>query len=168
MSLLSSTDPFESYENGPVVSPATGIDCAQRDGPEDFFQAGQPPDVQMVVSPLIVCDEVTSSHDDDVEYGCDPRENLPVATSNVTFRVGDRFASFVELEKVVAAYSSRNSVQLWKRDARTIDAARKRVGNIASKMGEHLKYQSLKYCCIHGGKEVHVDRYWTIVLDFQA
>ncbi|KAL1480201.1 hypothetical protein MTO96_051236 [Rhipicephalus appendiculatus] len=75
------------------------------------------------------------------------------AAGDITFHVGDRFGSFSELEKAIAAYSSTNFVQLWKRDARTINAAKKRVGNIASKMGEHLKYQSVKYCCIHGGKK---------------
>ncbi|KAL3224138.1 hypothetical protein MRX96_026719 [Rhipicephalus microplus] len=143
MSFVCSTDSFEPT----VVSPTTGVDCAQQDCLKDLFQAGQPPDVHMVVSPLILCD------DDFFEDGSNPRKKRSVNTSDVTFRVGDRFASFVELEKAVAAYSSRHSVQLWKRDARTIDAARKRVGNIASKMGEHLKYQCIKYCCIHGGKK---------------
>nr|XP_037277998.1 uncharacterized protein LOC119170836 [Rhipicephalus microplus] len=143
MSFVCSTDSFEPT----VVSPTTGVDCAQQDCLKDLFQAGQPPDVHMVVSPLILCD------DDFFEDGSNPRKKRSVNTSDVTFRVGDRFASFVELEKAVAAYSSRHSVQLWKRDARTIDAARKRVGNIASKMSEHLKYQCIKYCCIHGGKK---------------
>ncbi|KAL1429649.1 hypothetical protein MTO96_015917 [Rhipicephalus appendiculatus] len=57
------------------------------------------------------------------------------AAGDITFHVGDRFGSFSELEKAIAAYSSTNFVQLWKRDARTINAAKKRVGNIASKMG---------------------------------
>lgn len=82
----------------------------------------------------------------------DPQDDR-LAASDATFHVGDRFGSFAELEKAIAAYSSTNFVQLWKRDARTINAAKKRVGNIASKMGEHLKYQSVKYCCIHGGKK---------------
>lgn len=43
----------------------------------------------------------------------------------MTFRLGDQFSSFAELEKKVTAYSSAHFVQLWKRDARTIEAAKK-------------------------------------------
>lgn len=82
-------------------------------------------------------------------------------TPELTFRLGDQFSSFAELEKVIA-YSSAHFVQLWMRDARkpylvtlarTIEAAKKRIGKIASKMLDVLKYHSVKYCCIHGGKK---------------
>ncbi|KAH9372829.1 hypothetical protein HPB48_021550 [Haemaphysalis longicornis] len=74
-------------------------------------------------------------------------------TPELTFRLGDQFSSFAELEKKVTTYSSAHFVQLWKRDARTIEAAKKRVGKIASKMSDVLKYHSVKYCCVHGGKK---------------
>lgn len=60
---------------------------------------------------------------------------------------------FAELEEKITAYSSTHFVQLWKKDARTIEAAKKRVGKIASKMSDALKYHSVKYCCVHGGKK---------------
>lgn len=77
---------------------------------------------------------------------------LPVS-SELTFRLGDQFSSFAELEEKITAYSSTHFVQLWKKDARTIEAAKKRVGKIASKMSDALKYHSVKYCCVHGGKK---------------
>lgn len=95
--------------------------------------------------------ETTATPGDDVA-ACSSASCEPVA-SDVTFRVGDRFTSFTELEAKIEAYSQAHFVQLWRRDARTIEAAKKRVGKIANNMSEALKYQSVKYCCIHGGKK---------------
>lgn len=75
------------------------------------------------------------------------------SVQDVSFNVGDKFSSFAELDEKISLYSSTNYVQLWKRDARTIEAAKKRVGKIAASMSDALKYQSVKYCCIHGGKK---------------
>ncbi|KAH9372345.1 hypothetical protein HPB48_001598 [Haemaphysalis longicornis] len=72
-------------------------------------------------------------------------------TGKVRLAVGDRFRSFDELEARITQYSEENCVQLWKRDARTIAAANNRVGKLASKMSEGLKYYQIRYCCIHGG-----------------
>lgn len=65
--------------------------------------------------------------------------------------VGERFESFAELEARITRFCAANSVQLWKRDARTIEAAKKRAGNIASRMPAALKYYQVRFCCIHGG-----------------
>ncbi|XP_077506636.1 uncharacterized protein LOC144115891 [Amblyomma americanum] len=73
--------------------------------------------------------------------------------NGISFNVGDTFASFSELEEKLSRYSTQNYIQLWKRDARTIAAAKKRVGRIAGNMPDALKYQSVKFCCIHGGKK---------------
>lgn len=54
-------------------------------------------------------------------------------TTELTFHLGDQFSSFAELEKKVTAYSSAHFVQLRKRGARLIEAAKKRVGKITSK-----------------------------------
>ncbi|KAL3181585.1 hypothetical protein MRX96_036702 [Rhipicephalus microplus] len=69
----------------------------------------------------------------------------------VQLAVGDRFGTFEDLEACISRFSAENCVQLWKRDARTIAAAKNRVGKLASKMSESLKYYQLRYCCIHGG-----------------
>ncbi|KAH8038617.1 hypothetical protein HPB51_002741 [Rhipicephalus microplus] len=71
--------------------------------------------------------------------------------SDAVIAVGDRFATFAALEEKMEKFSTANSVQLWKRDARTIETAKKRAGKIASRMSPELKYYHLRYCCIHGG-----------------
>ncbi|KAH9363138.1 hypothetical protein HPB48_011894 [Haemaphysalis longicornis] len=75
------------------------------------------------------------------------------ATRDVNFSVGDKFSSFAELEEKIDRYCSANYVKVWKRDARTIQAAKKRVGKIAAGMSDALKYQTVKFCCIQGGKK---------------
>lgn len=60
--------------------------------------------------------------------------------------VGEKFATFAQLDERMSRDSVENCVQLWKREARTIEAAKKRVGKITCRMPE-----ALKYCCVHGG-----------------
>ena len=67
----------------------------------------------------------------------------------VPFTVGELFRSFTDLEEKIKSYKERVFCELWKRGARTIAAARKRVGR---PMNGELKYYELKYCCIHGGQ----------------
>ncbi|KAH8020993.1 hypothetical protein HPB51_011360 [Rhipicephalus microplus] len=70
----------------------------------------------------------------------------------VQLAVGDRFGTFEDLEACISRFSAENCLQLWKRDARTIAAAKNRVGKLASKMSESLKFRyQFQYCCIHGG-----------------
>ncbi|KAH9378517.1 hypothetical protein HPB48_015059 [Haemaphysalis longicornis] len=75
------------------------------------------------------------------------------ATGDVNFSVGDKFSSFAELEEKIDRYCSAIYVKVWKKDARTIEAATKRVGKIAAGMSDALKYQTVKFCCIQGGKK---------------
>ena len=42
-------------------------------------------------------------------------------------------------------------MKFWKREARTIAAARKRIDQPLNK--KDFVYYQLKYCCIHGGQE---------------
>lgn len=79
-------------------------------------------------------------------------DQLP-ATEDISFSVGDKFSTLAELEEKISRYSAANYVQLWKRDTRTIQAARKRVGKIAAGMPDALVYQSVKFCCIQGEKK---------------
>ena len=64
--------------------------------------------------------------------------------------LGEKFPTLKELEVKVKKFEATNFVQLWKREARTIESAKKRVDRY---MKEELKYYQLKYCCIHGGKK---------------
>ena len=67
----------------------------------------------------------------------------------MSFSVGDLFSTFDELEAKVKAYECTRFVQFWKRDARTIEAAKKCLNKF---LKPDLKYYELKYCCIHGGQ----------------
>ena len=66
------------------------------------------------------------------------------------FRLGDEFHDFNELEVKLHDFEQTNSVKLWKRDCRTIVAARKRLNR---PLDEKLKYYTIRYCCIHGGQK---------------
>ena len=68
---------------------------------------------------------------------------------NVSFRVGDMFSSFDELDLKLKRFERTNFMQFWKRDARTIEAAKKRVERF---LKPELKYYEIKYCYIHGGQ----------------
>ncbi|KAL3193759.1 hypothetical protein MRX96_000058 [Rhipicephalus microplus] len=65
--------------------------------------------------------------------------------------VGDRFAFFAALEEKMEKFSTANSVQLWKRDARTIETAKSAWERSRPGCPPELKYYHLRYCCIHGG-----------------
>ena len=82
------------------------------------------------------------------------RGNVRDAPAPITFRVGDSFTTFLELEEKVKSYVESNSVQLWEREARTVTSARKRVDRY---LKSDLKYYQLKYCCIHGAKAFKTD-----------
>ena len=56
-----------------------------------------------------------------------------------TFKVVDSFESFSEVEKKVAEYVASHYVKFWKRDAKTIEAAR-----VDRYLNPRLKYYQLK------------------------
>lgn len=67
----------------------------------------------------------------------------------VSFALGDRFESFDGLQSLIKKYEQANFMQFWKRDARTVDAAKKRLDR---PLNPALKYYEVKFCCIHGGQ----------------
>ena len=77
------------------------------------------------------------------------KEDGVTGSDSPSFVVGDTFASFAELQAKVDEYQRVNFVQFWKREAKTIEAARKRINRY---LKPELKYYELKYCCIHGGQ----------------
>ena len=74
---------------------------------------------------------------------------VEVGSDEVTFCVGDLFSTFQELDAKVRAYEKAHFAQFWKRDARTIEAAKKRLDKF---LKPELKYYEIKLCCIHGGQ----------------
>lgn len=74
---------------------------------------------------------------------------VEVSTNVVGFCVGDSFPTFQELDEQVKAYEKAHFVQFWKRDARTIETAKRRLNKFIK---PELKYYEIKLCCIHGGQ----------------
>lgn len=66
-----------------------------------------------------------------------------------SFVVGDCFESLAKLEARVEKFENSHFVKFWKRDTRTIEAARKRLNK---SINPELNYYEIKYCCIHGGQ----------------
>ena len=64
-------------------------------------------------------------------------------------RAGNSFRTFNELEIKIQEFERTFSIQLYKRDARTVDAAKKQVNRPLSAA---IKYYETRYCCISGGK----------------
>ena len=52
-----------------------------------------------------------------------------------SFKVGDSFSSFVDLETRLETYKKTAFVELWKRDCQP-----------------DLQYYEVKFCCVHGGQ----------------
>ena len=67
---------------------------------------------------------------------------------DISFVVGDCFESFAKLEARVEKFENSHFVKFWKRDTRTIEAARKRLNK---SINPELNYYEIKYYCIHGG-----------------
>ena len=68
----------------------------------------------------------------------------------LSFSVGEEFRSYDLLERKITDYENQNFVKFWKRDCRTVDAARRRVNKA---LNDSLKYYEVTFCCIHGGKK---------------
>lgn len=67
-----------------------------------------------------------------------------------TFVVGREFDSFNELSSAVKEYEYANSVTLYTRSSRSIEAAKKRAPK--RHFSEGLVYSELDYACVHGGR----------------
>ena len=65
--------------------------------------------------------------------------------------MGDCFESFEQLKKSIATFEQTNSVSLYKRDCRSIEAAVKK--GVKRNVRRELEYYSVQYACYHGGKK---------------
>ena len=78
----------------------------------------------------------------------------------VPFTVGELFRSFTDLEEKIRSYKEQVFCELWKRDARTIAAARKRVGRPMKRGVEVLRAEVLLYsrgATVQGKRQRHQD-----------
>ena len=67
----------------------------------------------------------------------------------ISFSLGEEFESYEELEKKLNEYKAENYVEFWKRDARTVECAKRRLNK---PLKQELRYYEIKFCCIHGGQ----------------
>ena len=70
--------------------------------------------------------------------------------SSALISIGMKFGSFDALESKIRLFEEKNYTKFWKREARTIESAKKRVQR---HLNPKLKYYELKYACIHGGQK---------------
>ena len=68
----------------------------------------------------------------------------------VLIAVGKKFSNFADLERAITLFEEMDFVKFWKREARTTEAAKKRIDR---HINPKLKYYELKYTCIHGGQK---------------
>ncbi|XP_032670523.1 uncharacterized protein LOC116843830 [Odontomachus brunneus] len=69
---------------------------------------------------------------------------------DVSFRLGEMFNSYEELEQKLERFSRCSLVHYWRRDSRTVSGAHMKT---ARPISERLKYYSVKYACIYGGQK---------------
>lgn len=95
-------------------------------------------------------DTVCKTGNEDIDQ-ISPRhsEDENTLTNSPTFKVGDSFDTFEELEKSIKKFEEAHFVKFWKREARTVETASKRVNQY---INPRLKYYQLNYACIHGGQ----------------
>lgn len=69
---------------------------------------------------------------------------------DLSFRLGEMFDSYEELEQKLDRFSKQSLVHYWRRDSRTVSGAHMKT---ARPISERLKYYSVKYACIYGGQK---------------
>ena len=77
-------------------------------------------------------------------------ESESTSVESIYFCVGETFRSYKGLEEKVKLYEQRSYCKLWKRDSRTVEAARKRM---SSHLADDIRYYEVTYGCIHGGRK---------------
>ncbi|XP_042865156.1 uncharacterized protein LOC122248876 [Penaeus japonicus] len=109
-------------------------------------------------------DEVGSSNRDEDEDGEEEEEEEyeeqqagecfeeEPGSEDAFFQVGKRFDTLEELEEAQQQYQYANYCELWKRDVRTLESAKKRAPNRVNTAKAALRYYSVKLSCKFGGK----------------
>ena len=67
--------------------------------------------------------------------------------------IGDKFSTFQDFEKKIKDVQDATHVQLWFRDSRTLEGAKKRYPGVVSKANKQLKYYSITLVCVCGGRK---------------
>jgi len=69
--------------------------------------------------------------------------------------VGDCFETFEQFHAKLEEYMQTTSTRFYRRDARTIAAARKRL---TRPLNDEIKYYDIRYCCVSDGLDVRSRR----------
>ena len=64
--------------------------------------------------------------------------------------IGQQFDDFSAFESAISQYQNNENVQFFKRDSRSLEAAKGRVSN--KTFNPRIKYYEVTYHCIRGGK----------------
>lgn len=67
---------------------------------------------------------------------------------DIPIKIGNRFSSFDEVQKVIGDYEKKFFVNLWKNDCKKVDGARFKHRNLK----QELVYAEIKYSCALGGR----------------
>ena len=73
------------------------------------------------------------------------------AEKPVVIAIGTSFPSFDVLSTAIKNWELQNCVQLYVRDSRSVEAARKRATKKTYK--QELGFSEIRYACIHGGRK---------------
>ena len=71
----------------------------------------------------------------------------------MSLKVGDSFSCYTDLEIYIRNYERDNNVQLTLRDTRTLENASRRAPKRVDGANQLLKYYSVHYACVCGGKK---------------
>ena len=88
-------------------------------------------------------------YNNDWSRQCTLTFDMAMAEHAAVFALGVKFECYDHLEETLKAFEDKTYSKFWKREARTIEAARKRTDR---HLNPRLKYYQLKFTCIHGGQ----------------
>jgi zinc finger SWIM domain-containing protein 3 len=83
-----------------------------------------------------------------------PKHKKEQDEENPLLKIGHRFYNIEEVERAKELYEQKYFCELWKRDSRTLQSAKKRVPKRVKHAEISLQYYSLKLSCKFGGKAI--------------
>lgn len=102
------------------------------------------------------CGQKNSKHERETANKTEVRPNVKKEQDkeNPLLKIGHRFYSIEEVERAKELYEQKHFCELWKRDSRTLESAKKRVPKRVKHAEISLQYYSLKLSCKFGGKGI--------------
>ena len=94
-----------------------------------------------------------SNRESDKENQCSEKEDSRGRIEFIGISIGDKFSNIKEFLAKINEVQKNTSVQLWNRDSRTLEGAKKRYPLQVANANPQLKYYSLHMACVCGGKK---------------